>query len=126
MTDSSRRWLASGSWTAAPTSQIVFIDGSVPQAQQLARDVGPDVVAVVLNADQDGVRQIAEWLTTHHVQDTAAIDVVAPGAACADRQCAATRRRNPDLWLRCRTGRCRRCVPATAITGDRRGEHRRL
>src|SRR5215469_13483590 len=80
MTDSSRRWLASGSWTAAPTSQIVFIDGSVPQAQELARDVGPDVVAVVLNADQDGVRQIAEWLTTHHVQDTAAIDVVAHGA----------------------------------------------
>jgi hypothetical protein len=102
MTDSNRRWLAPGSWdlvipdagdsgvampwsgaafvAPAPITQIVFIDGSVPNAQELAQGVQPGVVAVVLNPDQDGVQQIADWLTTHHVRGAGAIDIVAHGA----------------------------------------------
>ena len=60
--------------------QIVFIDGSVPDAQMLAADVRPGVVAVLLDPGQDGVQQIADWLASHHAQNLAAIDIVAHGA----------------------------------------------
>jgi hypothetical protein len=61
-------------------SQIVFIDGSVPDAQVLADGVAPGVVAVLLDPNQDGVQQIADYLTSHDVHDVAAIDIVAHGA----------------------------------------------
>src|SRR5215469_2371572 len=99
MTNRSGSWLAPGSWdlmiaddgsgglatpwsgfafdAPAPVTQIVFIDGSVPDAQELATGVKPGVVAVILNPDRDGVQQIADWLTSHHVQGAGAIDIVA-------------------------------------------------
>jgi len=60
--------------------QIVFIDGSIPDAQMLAADVKPGVLAVLLDPGQDGVQQIADYLASHHVQNLAAIDIVAHGA----------------------------------------------
>ena len=65
--------------TVVPDPQIVFIDGSVPDAAMLAAGVNPGVIAVLLDPGQDGVRQIADYLATHHVQDLAAIDIVAHG-----------------------------------------------
>src|SRR6185312_14590002 len=65
---------------AASDVQIVFIDGSVPDAQTLAQGVQPGVIAVVLAPDSDGVQQIADWLTNHRVQGAGAIDIVAHGA----------------------------------------------
>ncbi|MDR3537742.1 MAG: DUF4347 domain-containing protein [Acetobacteraceae bacterium] len=63
----------------APLRQVVFIDGSVPDAQLLARGVAPGVIAVVLDPALDGVQQIADWLTSHHITNLAAIDIVAHG-----------------------------------------------
>jgi hypothetical protein len=77
------------SWQAAPPAslsdvtagqQIVFIEGNVPDAQLLAAGVAPGVQAVILDADQDGVQQIAAYLTSHSIQKLAAIDIVAHGA----------------------------------------------
>src|ERR1700722_11312587 len=64
----------------APIQQVVFIDGNVPDAQLLAAGVAPGVRAVILNPDQNGVRQIAAWLTSHGVRNLAGIDIVAHGA----------------------------------------------
>src|SRR5580658_4992079 len=74
-----------GAPTAAPANaatlqQVVFIDGDVPDAQLLAAGVAPGVRAVVLNPNQNGVQQIAAWLTSHGVQNLAGIDIVAHGA----------------------------------------------
>ncbi len=68
------------SHAATVDSQIVFIDGSVPDAQVLAAGVAPGVVAVLLDPNQAGVQQIADYLTSHDVHDVAAIDIVAHGA----------------------------------------------
>lgn len=61
-------------------AQFVFIDGSIPDAQALAQGGNPGVTAVVLDPGSDGVQQIADWLTSHDVQNAAAIDIVAHGA----------------------------------------------
>ncbi len=60
--------------------QIVFIDGSIAEAQALAAGVRNGVVAVILDPDQDGVRQIADYLASHDIHGAAAIDIVAHGA----------------------------------------------
>ena len=42
--------------------------------------VAPGVLAVLLDPNQDGVQQIAHWLTSHEVRGLAAIDIVAHGS----------------------------------------------
>lgn len=66
--------------TFVATSQIVFIDGSLPDAQALAAGVAPGVIAILLDPSQDGVQQIADYLATHDVHGLAAIDIVAHGS----------------------------------------------
>ena len=77
----------SAPWAMAPTGtlapdirQVVFIDSSVPDAEQLAKGVAPGVVAVMLSAGSDGVAQIAAWLASHGAAGLSAIDIVAHGA----------------------------------------------
>jgi hypothetical protein len=64
---------------AAPT-QSVFIEGNVPDAGELAHGVTPGVRVVLLDPSLDGVRQIANYLTSHDIQNLAAIDIVSHGA----------------------------------------------
>ena len=66
--------------TGAAPSQIVFIEGDVPDAEVLARGVTPGVRVVLLDPSLDGVRQIADYLTSHDIQNLAAIDIVSHGA----------------------------------------------
>jgi hypothetical protein len=63
----------------APT-QIVFIEGNVPDAQDLLAGVQQGVQAVLLDPAQDGVQQIAAYLASHDIQGLAGIDIVAHGA----------------------------------------------
>ncbi len=65
---------------AAAARQIVFIEGNVPDLQDLLHGLAPGVQAVVLNTEQDGVQQIAAYLTSHTITDLAGIDLVAHGA----------------------------------------------
>jgi hypothetical protein len=60
--------------------QIVFIEANVPDAQDLANGVQAGVQAVLLDPSQDGVTQIADYLTSHHITNLAGIDIVAHGA----------------------------------------------
>lgn len=70
------RW---GDNATAP-QQIVFIEGNVPDPEDLARGVKAGVQVVILDPDQDGVQQIAAYLTSHNIQNLTAIDIVAHGA----------------------------------------------
>jgi hypothetical protein len=70
---------ASGQAPGAAPQQIVFIEGSVPDAELLAAGVAPGVTAVILNPDADGVTQIADYLTRNNITSLAAIDIVAHG-----------------------------------------------
>ena len=74
--------ILAGNPAIAPRSsnEIVFIDGAVPNAQLLAAGVKPGVQAVILDPGQDGVRQIAAYLTSHGSQDLAAIAIASHGA----------------------------------------------
>ena len=65
---------------AATPRQIVFIEANVPDAQDLANGVQAGVQAVLLDPGQDGVAQIAAYLTSHAIRNLAAIDIVAHGA----------------------------------------------
>ncbi len=65
---------------AAVDDQIVFIEGSVPDAQLLAAAVAPGVHVVILDPDEDGVQQIATYLTSHDIQNLSAISIVSDGA----------------------------------------------
>ncbi|HET6309268.1 MAG TPA: DUF4347 domain-containing protein [Rhodopila sp.] len=70
---------------AAPPSlaqyrQIVFIEGDVPDARQLAAGVSPGTLAVILNPNADGVDQIAAFLAAYDISNLAGIDIVAHGA----------------------------------------------
>ena len=65
---------------SAPPAQIVFIEANVPDVQDLLRGLQPGVEAVLLDPGQDGVQQIAAYLTSHDIQGLAGIDVVAHGA----------------------------------------------
>jgi len=68
--------------SVAPSSvqEIVFIDGSVPNAQSLAAGVNAGVQAVVLDPGLDGVDQIARYLASHNARNLAAIAIVSHGA----------------------------------------------
>jgi Hint domain/Domain of unknown function (DUF4347) len=72
---------ASGlSSSVEPCQQIVFIEGNVSDAQLLAAAVEPGVQVVILNSNEDGVQQIADYLTSHDISNLAAIDIVAHGS----------------------------------------------
>jgi hypothetical protein len=64
----------------AQYQQIVFIEGDVPDARQLAAGVSAGTLAVILDPSGDGLSQIAAFLTRHDVSDLTAIDIVAHGS----------------------------------------------
>jgi hypothetical protein len=71
---------------AAPTDsasgqQVVFIDPHVPDYQLLAAGVKPGEQVVILDANTDGVRQIADWLASHNEHNVDAIHIVSHGEA---------------------------------------------
>jgi len=73
-------WVAGSlHYAAAADRQIVFIDGSLADAQLLAAGVKPGVIAVVLDPTGNELQQIALYLASHPGQTFAAIDVVAHG-----------------------------------------------
>ncbi len=59
--------------------QIVFIDPHVPDYQILAAGVKPGEEVVVLDANTDGVKQIADWLASHDEHNVDAIHIVSHG-----------------------------------------------
>jgi len=59
--------------------QIVFIDPHVPDYQILAAGVKPGEEVVILDANTDGVQQIANWLASHNEHDVDAIHIVSHG-----------------------------------------------
>ncbi|QAU46357.1 DUF4347 domain-containing protein [Bradyrhizobium guangzhouense] len=66
-------------WVKDPT-EIVFIDAQVPDAQVLAQGAKPGVEVVMLDANGDGVKQIADFLARHPDPNLTTIDIVAHGA----------------------------------------------
>jgi hypothetical protein len=60
--------------------EIVFIDSRVTDYQVLVNSVKPGVTAVVLDPGQDGLTQIADYLSAHPDSHLATIDIVAHGA----------------------------------------------
>jgi hypothetical protein len=66
-------------WVKDPT-EIVFIDAQVPDAQVLAQGAKPGVEVVMLDANSDGVKQIADFLASHPDPNLTTIDIVAHGA----------------------------------------------
>jgi hypothetical protein len=58
---------------------VVFIDPGVPEIGSLLEGVRADHLAVVLDRNTDGLRQIAETLTAHGLRDLAAIHIVSHG-----------------------------------------------
>ena len=66
-------------WVKDPT-EIVFIDSAVPDYQILAAGAKPGVEVVILDANSDGVDQIANFLNAHPDPNLTTIDIVAHGA----------------------------------------------
>jgi VCBS repeat-containing protein len=60
--------------------EIVFIDSRVTDYQVLVNSVKPGVTAVVLDPGQDGLTQIADYLSAHQGSHLGTIDIVAHGA----------------------------------------------
>ena len=60
--------------------RIVFVEGDVPNARQLASGVTEGTLGVVLNPDGDGMAEITEFLARHQASDLAAIAIVAHGS----------------------------------------------
>jgi hypothetical protein len=60
---------------AATPSQIVLIGANVPDVQDLVDGLRAGVAAVLLNPDQDGVQQIAAYVTSHNVTNLTGIDL---------------------------------------------------
>src|ERR1700686_4710139 len=64
---------------SASGHQVVFIDPHVPDYQLLAAGVKPGEEVVILDANTDGVQQIADWLASHNEHDVDAIHIVSHG-----------------------------------------------
>jgi len=64
---------------AQPT-QIVFIDGNVPDLADLLNGLAPGAEAFVLDPSQDGLQQIADILAANDVTDLSSIAIVGHGA----------------------------------------------
>ena len=79
---------AAGAELAAPHSvgdpqpaPVLFIESNVPDYQQLAADAGPGLEVVLLDARQDGLRQMAEALADRH--EVPAVHVISHGTSGA-------------------------------------------
>jgi hypothetical protein len=69
-------------------NEIVFVDSRVADDQGLLAGVGPNATVYYLDADKDGVAQIADVLSK--LEDVSAVHIVAQGGA--DRCSSATPR----------------------------------
>ena len=69
--------------TAADQSspQVVFIDGDVPDLQDLLSGLAPGVEAFVLDPSSDGLQQIADILATNNLGNVSSISIVGHGAS---------------------------------------------
>jgi hypothetical protein len=65
--------------TPATLHEIVFIDGSVPDLQDLVSGAKPGETVVVLDPTKDGVQQMADYLAANDVHGLAAIQIVSHG-----------------------------------------------
>jgi len=63
--------------------QVVFIDATVPDLQDLLNGLAPGARAFVIDPGHDGLRQIAHILTTHHLSDLSSISIVGHGSSGA-------------------------------------------
>jgi hypothetical protein len=61
-------------------TEIVFIDPQVPDSQTLISGAKPGVEVVVLDANSDGLQQIANFLSHHRDPNLTTIDIVAHGS----------------------------------------------
>ena len=61
--------------------QVVFIDSSVPDLQDLLSGLQPNEVAFVLDPSSDGITQIADILAANGLTNLSAISIVGHGAA---------------------------------------------
>ncbi|MFB2957497.1 putative Ig domain-containing protein [Aeromonas veronii] len=61
-----------------PAKEVVFIDSTVPDHQQLAQGVKPGVEVVILDAGGDALTQIADWAANHTGYD--AVHLISHGA----------------------------------------------
>jgi hypothetical protein len=64
---------------SATGNQVVFIDPHVPDYQLLAAGVKSGEQVVILDANTDGVQQIADWLASHDPHNVDAIHIVSHG-----------------------------------------------
>ena len=62
-------------------SDVVFIDSSVPDIQDLLNGLKPGEKAFVIDAGSDGLDQIAGILKSEHLTNLSGIQIVAHGAA---------------------------------------------
>ena len=133
--------------SSAPT-EIMFIDSQVPDADILAHGAKPGVEVVMLDANSDGVQQIANFLQRHPDPNLVTIDIVAHGAdgilqlgntllasSTIDyhqtQLAAIGNAMQPGGTIQIfgcdvAPGRRRPDVPGAAVAGHRRQEHRRL
>ncbi|MFT0474082.1 Ig-like domain-containing protein [Pseudomonas antarctica] len=69
---------------AVPGQSVVFVDSRVKDADSLLQGIAPGTQVVKLNATQDGLQQIADYLDQH--QGVSSVQIIAHGNA-------------GDLWL---------------------------
>ncbi|MBT2297340.1 Ig-like domain-containing protein [Pseudomonas fluorescens] len=75
---------ADATQAAVPGKTVVFVDSRVKDSASLLEGVAPGTQVVQLNATQDGLQQIADYLDTH--QGISSVQIIAHGNA-------------GDLWL---------------------------
>lgn len=61
-----------------PTNAVVFIDTSIDNYSEILAGIDPKVQVVLLDSHQDGVRQIATWLSGH--EQINAIHIISHGS----------------------------------------------
>jgi VCBS repeat-containing protein len=66
--------------TTPTAHEVIFVDSRVPDLQTLINGAAPGVDVHVLDADRDGVQQIADYLTAHHLTGLSGIQIVSHGS----------------------------------------------
>src|SRR5215831_10534117 len=66
-----------------PPQQVVFIDSSVPDLQDLLDGLQPGEQAFVIDASSDGIQQIADILATDNLTNLSSIAIVSHGESGA-------------------------------------------
>jgi Domain of unknown function (DUF4347)/Bacterial Ig-like domain len=72
---------ATGQRGTADIHDVVFIDSSVPDIQDLLNGLKPGEKAFVIDANSDGLSQIATILQSQHLSNLSGIEIVAHGAS---------------------------------------------